>query len=337
MTTKQETAEYVDHEVVDDAEDVLALVPVPKQTALIEADSADEMVTKATEIATTLKRRVIDEGELFSVIHGRKHVHVEGWVTLGAMLGVTPHEVETVQREDGSFRSTIELRRLSDGMTIGRASAECGGPEETEWQKRPPYARRSMAQTRATGKACRLVFSWIMVLAGYSGTPAEEMDAAAMRDELPQCPECGSRRPFDNREPRKGEPDWVTDARNEGTLPHFRCSNKECKHSWTPAELKWATQEQLDVFAELVDTRVIENEQVAAWAVRVVNGEKRVSYAGMEQAILKFTTFPEKAVVDAIEGKGSVDDAESEKTSENASGDAEDAFPETDYDEDLPF
>jgi hypothetical protein len=32
-----------------------------------------------------------------------------------------------------------------------------------------------MAQTRATGKACRLAFSWIMSLAGYEVTPAEEM------------------------------------------------------------------------------------------------------------------------------------------------------------------
>ena len=32
-----------------------------------------------------------------------------------------------------------------------------------------------MAQTRATGKACRLAFSWIMALAGYEPTPAEEM------------------------------------------------------------------------------------------------------------------------------------------------------------------
>ena len=32
-----------------------------------------------------------------------------------------------------------------------------------------------MAQTRATGKACRLAFSWIMGLAGYATTPYEEV------------------------------------------------------------------------------------------------------------------------------------------------------------------
>ena len=32
-----------------------------------------------------------------------------------------------------------------------------------------------MATTRATGKACRLAFSWIVTLAGFDPTPAEEI------------------------------------------------------------------------------------------------------------------------------------------------------------------
>lgn len=43
---------------------------------------------------------------------------------------------------------------------------------------RPRFARRSMALTRATGKACRLALSWIMALAGYQSCPAEEMEGA---------------------------------------------------------------------------------------------------------------------------------------------------------------
>jgi hypothetical protein len=47
--------------------------------------------------------------------------------------------------------------------------------DENLWAKRPTYARRSMAITRATGKAFRLGFSWVITLAGYNPTPAEEM------------------------------------------------------------------------------------------------------------------------------------------------------------------
>ena len=76
-------------------------------------------------------------------------------------------------RSDGIYVAVVELVRMNDGACISRASAECG--EEKPWNTRAKYARRSMAQTRATGKACRLAFSWIMSLAGYEVTPAEEM------------------------------------------------------------------------------------------------------------------------------------------------------------------
>jgi hypothetical protein len=62
---------------------------------------------------------------------------------------------------------------------ISRASAECGAPGEERWHDADDYAKRSMAATRATSKACRLAFSWIMTLAGYEATPAEEIEGKA--------------------------------------------------------------------------------------------------------------------------------------------------------------
>ncbi|MER2623568.1 MAG: hypothetical protein ABTS22_06480 [Accumulibacter sp.] len=126
---------------------------------------------------------VIERQHLATVIQGRKHVNVEGWTTLAVMLGVVAREVQTVETE-GIYTAVVELVRMSDGACISRASAECG--DEPPWNKRPRYARRSMAQTRATGKACRLAFWWIMALAGYEPTPAEEMpDAQKPDDDLP--------------------------------------------------------------------------------------------------------------------------------------------------------
>lgn len=137
------------------------------------ASTSAELIEAATAIATPLAR-LIDQRGLAKPISGRRYVAVEGWTTLAVMLGVTPHEVDVVER-DGVFTATIELRAMKDGRVLARASAECGASDEV-WGKRPRFARRSMALTRATGKACRLAFSWIMVLAGYEGTPAEEMD-----------------------------------------------------------------------------------------------------------------------------------------------------------------
>jgi len=137
----------------------------------LRANGPAELIDRATAVATPLAR-LIEDRKLYSTIQGRKFVRVEGWMTLAAMLGVTPFEVE-VAKEDGIYTAVVELRRLSDGVAVSRASAECGS--EHPWNKRDLYARRSMAITRATGKAARMGFSWIMALAGYEATPAEEM------------------------------------------------------------------------------------------------------------------------------------------------------------------
>lgn len=146
----------------------------------LHAETPQGLIAGAAEMAGTLADLIRTRG-LSTSIKGREYVQVEGWTTLGVMLGVTAREVET-REAHGIYTAVVELVRMSDGAVVSRASAECG--EEAPWCNRPRYARRSMAQTRATGKACRLAFSWIMKLAGYEVTPAEEMPA----DEAEQPP-----------------------------------------------------------------------------------------------------------------------------------------------------
>ena len=131
------------------------------------------MVAQATEIATVLKDVVQKQG-LYSTIQGKDYVKVEGWSTLGCMLGITPREISVVEHEDGSYEAVVELYSNRTGAVVGRGSALCG-KDEKRWGSAERYARRSMAITRATGKAYRLGFSWIMTLAGYEPTPMEEM------------------------------------------------------------------------------------------------------------------------------------------------------------------
>jgi hypothetical protein len=145
----------------------------------MRADSPVGLIRQASTIATELAR-IIDSRKLYSDIRGKKYVKVEGWTTLGAMLGVLPREDSVLALEDGGYEAAVSLIRVNDGMVIGHGSALCGMDEST-WAGRPMYARRSMAITRATGKAFRLGFSWIMTLAGYEATPAEEMDGIEPR------------------------------------------------------------------------------------------------------------------------------------------------------------
>jgi hypothetical protein len=155
---------------------VIPLTASPVALGTLQASTPGALVAGATELATELAR-IIDRQRLATVIQGRRFVNVEGWTTLGIMLGCVAREVQTVELDSGVYVAVVELVRMADGACISRASAECG--DEKPWNTRPKYARRSMAQTRATGKACRLAFSWIMSLAGYEVTPAEEMPPVA--------------------------------------------------------------------------------------------------------------------------------------------------------------
>lgn len=144
------------------------------QLGAVKVSSPADVVRRAADIASELAN-VIKKQNLSVSISGRDFVRVEGWSTLGAMLGILPREVpeSVIRHEDGTYEATVELIRTTDGAVIGRGSAICGMDEL--WGKRKEFARRSMAITRATGKAYRLGFSWIMTLAGYEPTPAEEM------------------------------------------------------------------------------------------------------------------------------------------------------------------
>lgn len=176
---KRELNEVLDEQAVVQLPAVIPVSSSSVALGTLQASNPAALVSGAAELASQLAI-VINRQNLATVIKGKRFVNVEGWTTLATMLGVTAREVCTVE-QDGIYTATVELVRMSDQAVISRASAECGSPDELDkygkpiWSIRPRYARRSMAQTRATGKACRLAFSWIMSLAGYEPTPAEEM------------------------------------------------------------------------------------------------------------------------------------------------------------------
>lgn len=169
---------------MDEPIETLPAVPVSKAVTLglLGADNPAELINAASVVANQLKQVVV-QAHLAQMIQGKEYVKVEGWTTLGMLLGLLPREISTVQNPDGSYVSTVAFCR-ADGSIVTQASAECGDETDGKWASRPPYARRSMAQTRATGKAARLAFSWIMALAGYAPTPAEEMPSESDREPI---------------------------------------------------------------------------------------------------------------------------------------------------------
>ncbi len=148
----------------------------PQSVTLFRSDEPDEIIARATSTAASLAQ-VIRSQKLAVSISGREHVRVEGWTLLGTLLGVFPSLVWSRELADGGgWEARCEARTL-DGRVVGSAEAMCSRSEKT-WANRDDYALRSMAQTRATSKALRQPLGFVMALAGFEATPAEEMTFA---------------------------------------------------------------------------------------------------------------------------------------------------------------
>lgn len=148
----------------------------------VHALPPQQLVEKATEMARVLTN-VIRDQKLYKSIQGRNFVVCEGWTTAGAMLGFIPGIAWTKQDPDrpGVYISEAVLTDMRTGLIICRANAECGDPDEKDrngepmWSSRAAYARRSMSETRAVSKVCRIALSWVVKMAGFDPTPAEEV------------------------------------------------------------------------------------------------------------------------------------------------------------------
>lgn len=147
---------------------------------------------QATDVAGLCKEIVIKTA---IDIAGRKYVKVEGWMSIAIAHGFVG-AVKSVVATANGVTVVAELRRLSDGFAITSAEGYVGADEpvwyggrstkynklkkveeEVIYQKRPDYAIRAMAQTRAISRVCRSAFSHVVFLidANLSTTPAEEM------------------------------------------------------------------------------------------------------------------------------------------------------------------
>tara|TARA_R100000808_G_scaffold2439_1_gene9711 strand:- start:13200 stop:14255 length:1056 start_codon:yes stop_codon:yes gene_type:complete len=156
-----------------------AAVQAPAAT-LFQTSDPISVIDRATKVAEKLSG-VIKKQRLYADIRGKAHVTVSGWTLCGSMLGVFPVTVWTRKLENG-FEARVEARTLN-GSVIGAAEAQCLTSEK-QWSNREDFALRSMAQTRATSKAMRMPLGFIMQLAGFDATPAEEM--SYMKGEVSQ-------------------------------------------------------------------------------------------------------------------------------------------------------
>ncbi len=147
---------------------------------------------KALMSVVSLKKKPV-------IMNGEQYLEYEDWQTAGQFYGYTvrtgeaePVEVDGVK----GAKAHADLINLHTGQVLGGAEAYCMRDEE-KWNTRPKYEWQgegtdrkkvkvgdevvpwfqlaSMAQTRAGAKAFRNRLAWVVVLAGYRPTPAEEI------------------------------------------------------------------------------------------------------------------------------------------------------------------
>lgn len=165
---------------------------------IISTNNPLENIRQSTDVAGACKEIVTKTA---ISIQGKKYVPVEGWMSIATAHGCVA-SISKVESVEGNinfvrgYKATAEIRRMTDNMLISTAEGFVG-EDEPVWfggesevydkqtkrkikkilPKRPDFAIRAMAQTRALSRVCRSAFAHIVVLmdAGLSTTPAEEM------------------------------------------------------------------------------------------------------------------------------------------------------------------
>jgi hypothetical protein len=136
-------------------------------TEIVKHDNADALARSgnALRVAASMGSTIIQR---YSVeLQGKRYVTVAGATLLANGLGYTVREVSVTYMTLGDATGWEAVAEVidSDGRVIGRGSGICLDSEST-WARRPEFARRAMASTRAAGRALRLCLGHLFGMLG---------------------------------------------------------------------------------------------------------------------------------------------------------------------------
>jgi hypothetical protein len=173
----------------------LVVLPEIKDSFTVIRDP-NVILKEAMKAATALKK-VIDAKPHKIILNGEIYLENEDWLTIARFYGVTSRIRSTSYVKFGDddyashgFEATAEAYLVQTDQVISMAESMCLS-DETNWKNKPLFQLRSMAQTRASSRVLRQVLGWVVVLAGYKPTPAEEMINGAGTLPLGLCADCG--------------------------------------------------------------------------------------------------------------------------------------------------
>jgi len=164
------------------------------EQGLIKAESVfgisnyEEGLNKSQEVAVALMAYVktankIKESSGSVNIQGNEYLCANSWKFIGGQLGLMEKIVDGQRQEAPRiWVSKADLVKISTGIAVGSGAGVCF-QDEKKYKKDgtvkqiflEPHAAASMSQTRAISKAFQNTIGFIPQLAGFAGTPAEEM------------------------------------------------------------------------------------------------------------------------------------------------------------------
>jgi hypothetical protein len=190
---------------------------------IIQGETPGEVIEKATQIANAMKHLVEAQGFAVDVGGRKPHLEIGAWQALGVLLGAlggealhaevvysrplpekTVYHVHEIKKKWGGpkgQRQVVETTELdydvegydweaevevktAAGVVVGREEGMVSRTESS-WAKKPDPALKSMASTRAASRAYRASLGWVVAIAGYNPTPAEEMPVPPAAKVLP--------------------------------------------------------------------------------------------------------------------------------------------------------
>jgi len=173
------------------------VAPVIEVSTGAELASPREILKRRKEVAKAVKQFIKENPSMRLLVEGKKYPYAPVWQFCAACFGVTPMiaTTEELLTDDRKEMGYLSISHAIDrtGRVISGAAAACMC-SEPEWEGKPSFQIRSMAETRSCSKVLSLLFRDVIVMAGFQPTPAEEMGPAEARRELTTpCYECGNK------------------------------------------------------------------------------------------------------------------------------------------------
>lgn len=172
-------------------QDMVAINEVRYDLAM--ARDPNQVLAEAMTAAKAMQS-VIKQKSKPVIFGGEQYVEFEDWQVLGRFYGVTAKIVSTEYIDINGTKGFVARAEAIDatGRVVSAAEAMCLNDED-KWSTRtkyewkdgkkekvgevavPLFQLRSMAQTRACAKALRNILAWVVVMAGFRPSVAEEM------------------------------------------------------------------------------------------------------------------------------------------------------------------